>query len=56
MTFYWFIRLQSLPKTTYQDHAEQTNLKEDFQEQEVQKPMISLENIGSVNIERSAML
>ncbi|KAK3090912.1 hypothetical protein FSP39_015675 [Pinctada imbricata] len=45
-------KMQSLPKTTYQDHAEQTNLKTDFQEQEVRKPMITMDNIDSVKLDR----
>ncbi|XP_033737481.1 protein C9orf135-like [Pecten maximus] len=42
----------SLPKTTYQDHAEQTYLKEDFKEQEVRKSMITLDTVNHANLDR----
>lgn len=42
----------SLPQTTYQDHAAQTNLKEDFQEQVTRKPMVTLETMEHSHIDR----
>ncbi|KAL3867642.1 hypothetical protein ACJMK2_040516 [Sinanodonta woodiana] len=42
----------SIPSTTYQDHASQTNLKKDFQEQVSRKPMVTLETLEHTNIDR----
>ncbi|WAR23426.1 CI135-like protein [Mya arenaria] len=40
------IMISNLPSTTYQEFANQTNLKKDFAEQEVRKPMIGAPKHG----------
>ncbi|XP_048763257.1 cilia- and flagella-associated protein 95-like [Ostrea edulis] len=42
----------SLNKTTYQDHAEQTNLKKDFEEQIPRKPMMTMNTVEHSHIDR----
>lgn len=42
----------SIPKTTYQDHADQCNLKKYFTEQDVRKPMVSTATLDNVDMER----
>lgn len=42
----------SLPQTTYQDHADQCKLKKYFTEQDVRKPMVSLDTLDNLDMER----
>lgn len=42
----------NLPKTTYQEFADQTKLKKDFTEREVRKPMVNLDTLDHVDLER----
>lgn len=44
--------LQSLNKTTYQDHAEQTFLKKDFEEQIPRKPMMNMNTLEHAHLDR----
>lgn len=49
---YFHFFLQSLNKTTYQDHAEQTFLKKDFEEQIPRKPMMNMNTLEHAHIDR----
>lgn len=49
---FFFIFLKSLNKTTYQDHAEQTFLKKDFEEQIPRKPMMNMNTLEHAHIDR----
>ncbi|XP_046584545.1 LOW QUALITY PROTEIN: protein C9orf135-like [Haliotis rubra] len=42
----------SLPMTTYQDHAQQINLRKNFEERETRKPMITMETLEHAHIDR----
>jgi len=46
------LSLQSVPLTTYQDFAEQTKLKKNFTEQEVRKPMVNLDTLDHLDMDR----
>ena len=48
----YFLFFQSLNKTTYQDHAEQTFLKKDFEEQIPRKPMMNMNTLEHAHIDR----
>ena len=41
-----------MPKTNYQDHTEQIFLKDDFEEQEPRKAMVTLNTIGNTDMDR----
>ncbi|CAG2210369.1 unnamed protein product [Mytilus edulis] len=42
----------SLPKTTYQDHTEQIYLRDDFEEQETKKAMVTMKTIANTDLDR----
>ena len=50
--FLLYVFIQNLPNTTYQAFAAQTKLKDNFTEREVRKPMVNLETLDHVDMER----
>lgn len=47
-----YLIFQSLPKTTYQDHTEQIYLRDDFEEQETKKAMVTMKTIANTDLDR----